>query len=272
MTYLRAHVADIEIDAVIKKMNVLILSETHMQNEETFDIPNFNFVASFKRPQYPAAGVAIYQNSDDSMHRMCTSHMDVHARFSKVFGATVSDIGDICICRCNSENGQSIIMVAVYISPGKSMRVIQDFLYENLMIYTKEGSELLEKKVGKRFDNLPMILSGDFNINFADDKNLPLIEFLNKEFRLTMSNDRNLSTTRYKTTIDAVFTRYLDRFESKLFISYFSYHKPIISVLEYGDNNDSDNTARITEIMDEDDANASNDVKIDENNVQNETD
>jgi hypothetical protein len=88
------------------------------------------------------------------------------------------------------------------------------------------------------------------HINFADDKNLPLIEFLNKEFQLTMSNDRHLSTTRYKTTIDAVFPRYLHRFESKLFVSYFSYHKPIVSVFEYDDNKDNNNNERIVEIMD----------------------
>ncbi|GFS61783.1 hypothetical protein TNCV_4345031 [Trichonephila clavipes] len=61
------------------------------------------------------------------------------------------------------------------------------------MIYTKEGSELLEKRFGEKFDDIPMILSGDFNINFADDKNLSLIEFLNETLGLTMSNDRKLS-------------------------------------------------------------------------------
>uniref|UniRef100_A0A0K8TMU8 Endonuclease/exonuclease/phosphatase domain-containing protein n=1 Tax=Tabanus bromius TaxID=304241 RepID=A0A0K8TMU8_TABBR len=96
-----------------------------------------------------------------------------------------------------------------------------------------------------------MILSGDFNTNFAeDDKNQLLIEFLNNEFGLTMSNDRNLSTTKYKTTIDAVFIRHLNRFESKLFVSYFSYHKPIVSVLEIGDDDaGNDDGERVVEIM-----------------------
>lgn len=184
------------------------------------------------------------------MH-VCTSHMTAHARFTNFFGTNISDIGDICVCRCQSENGQFIIMIAIYISPGKSMKDIQQFLYENLMIYSKEGSALLEKKFGTKLYDKPMILSGDFNINFADDKNLPLIEFLNEEFGLTMSNDRLTSTTRYKSTIDAVFTRHLDGFESKLFVSYYSYHKPIISVLECIDK-DNDNNAKILEITDED--------------------
>ncbi|KAK0074197.1 hypothetical protein PV325_008649 [Microctonus aethiopoides] len=75
-----------------------------------------------------------------------------------------------------------------------------------------------------------MVLSGDFNINFADDKNLPLIEFLNEEFGLRI------------------------------------YHKPIVSFLEY-DDDDDDNHARIVEIVDEDDANNSNIVEINGSNV-----
>lgn len=69
---------------------------------------------------------------------------------------------------------------------------------------------------------------------------------------VTMSNDRNLSTTKYKTTIDAVFIRHLNRFESKLFVSYFSYHKPIVSVLEIGDDSSgNDDGEKVVEIMDE---------------------
>ncbi|KAF0702935.1 trimethylguanosine synthase-like, partial [Aphis craccivora] len=83
-----------------------------------------------------------------------------------------------------------------------------------------------------------------------NDKNLPLLKFFKNEFGLNMSNDCNLSTTRYKTTIDAVFTRYLNKFESKLFVSYFSYHKPIVSVLEIGDDAGSDDGARVGEMMD----------------------
>jgi hypothetical protein len=43
-----------------------------------------------------------------------------------------------------------------------------------------------------------------------------------------MSNDPKKSTTKYRTTTDGVFKRYLNRFESKIFISYFSYHKLVV--------------------------------------------
>ncbi|KAK0073138.1 hypothetical protein PV325_010214 [Microctonus aethiopoides] len=101
-----------------------------------------------------------------------------------MFNATVSDIGDMCISRFHSGDNQFIIMVAVYNSPNNA-----------------------SKKIGKSFDDLPMILSGDFNINFADDKN------------------RNLRTT---------------------------YHKPILSVLEIGDDDaGNDDGKRVVENMNE---------------------
>ncbi|CAI6352830.1 unnamed protein product [Macrosiphum euphorbiae] len=165
-----------------------------MGNDEKIDIPNFNFVASFRRNNRPAGGVAIYQNTA-TVH-YCTNYMDVHAKYATMFNTSTSDIGDMCISRCHCGDNQFIIMVAVYISPNNSLRAIRDFFYENLFIYSHGASALLHQKIGKRFDDLPMILSGDFNINFADDKNLPLFEFFKNEFGLNMSNDRNLSTTR----------------------------------------------------------------------------
>ena len=49
---------------------------------------------------------------------------------------------------------------------------------------------------------------------------------------LDMSNDPNEKTTKYETTIEAVFCRYLGNFQLKVFISYFNYYKPIVSFLE----------------------------------------
>ncbi|GFX37497.1 uncharacterized protein TNCV_4899271 [Trichonephila clavipes] len=231
---LHAHVTDLKNEAIVKKSNVLLLSETRMKNEEPIHIPDFNFVASYKRPEVPAAGVAIYQHTQDTSH-IVTSYMDIHTKFTRGIGVNVSDIGEICVARCNSENGQYILMVAVYISPEKSMQQIEQFLFENLMIYTKEGSELLEKRFGEKFDAIPMILSGDFNINFADDKNLSLIEFLNETLGLTMSNDRKVSTTNY--------------------------HKPIVSFLEYNEMIERTDNLSIVEINDGNDVNNENNVQ-----------
>lgn len=46
---------------------------------------------------------------------------------------------------------------------------------------------------------------------------------------MTMNNDPLQSTTRYGTTLYAVFSGFIDTLESKTFILYYSYHKPIVS-------------------------------------------
>ncbi|KAF0742243.1 Uncharacterized protein FWK35_00028760 [Aphis craccivora] len=46
-----------------------------------------------------------------------------------------------------------------------------------------------------------------------------------------MSNDQYTSLTKSGTTIDAVFSLYLDTIESRMYVLYFSYHKPIMSTV-----------------------------------------
>lgn len=48
--------------------------------------------------------------------------------------------------------------------------------------------------------------------------------FLEKQFNLKLNTSRNKSITMSIITIDAVFSRYLDNLQSKIFVSYFNYH------------------------------------------------
>jgi endonuclease/exonuclease/phosphatase (EEP) superfamily protein YafD len=85
--------------------------------------------------------------------------------------------------------------------------------------------------------NLIIILSGDFNANFADERAQRLITFLKDKFQLHMTNDPQHSATNYGTTLDAVFSRFIEKMELERVISYFSYHKPIVSlIVEYNEN------------------------------------
>jgi hypothetical protein len=47
-----------------------------------------------------------------------------------------------------------------------------------------------------------------------------------------MNNDPMTPVTRSETTNDAIFTRYLPNVQSRTYISYFSYHRPIISLFQ----------------------------------------
>jgi hypothetical protein len=89
--------------------------------------------------------------------------------------------------------------------------------------YTVEGSALVDSDL----DKIPMILSGDFNANFASAESQPLIEFLQVKLQLNMTNDPREATTRSGATIDAVFTRFLNNFQSKIFISYSVITNPL---------------------------------------------
>ena len=79
---------------------------------------------------------------------------------------------------------------------------------------------------------MPMILSGHFNVNFASNDSELLINFLREDLNLNMNNNPNEPTTKYRTTIDATFQRYLDTLQSKSLFTYFSYHKAIVLFLE----------------------------------------
>ena len=94
------------------------------------------------------------------------------------------------------------------------------------MAYTEAGSKILNKKNHE----IPMIIAGDFNVNFANQESLPLIHFLRDALNLEMVNDRTVSTTKHGTTIHAVFARFIDNLSPNIYVSHFSYHMPIVTV------------------------------------------
>ncbi|GFY28350.1 uncharacterized protein TNCV_4396821 [Trichonephila clavipes] len=78
----------------------------------------------------------------------------------------------------------------------------------------------------------------DFQERFVDnplEEAKSLVEFLKRILNFIIHTDARQGTTRHGTTIDAVFSRFLDRRQSRIFISYFSYHKFIVSFLENDD-------------------------------------
>ena len=105
---------------------------------------------------------------------------------------------------------------------------------KNIVREKKYESGTLSRN-NKSLCNIPLVLAGDFNINFSNEKSKPLLQFLLDEFDLRINNDPAESTTRYNTTIDAVFSRHLHKIESKTYVSYFSYHKPIITTIDCTD-------------------------------------
>lgn len=151
--------------------------------------------------------------------------MDITYRQTAGIGVAIQDVGDICAAECVLPNGQTLLSVVIYISPNQSVQNIIDFIHFVLLPFSVGGAALLEKD----YDLMPMIMSGDFDINFDTPAADPLITFRKDKFQLELNSDRNVATTQSGTVINAVFQRFLNTLESSVYVSYFCYHKPIVS-------------------------------------------
>lgn len=155
-----------------------------------------------------------------------------------------TSIGDMCASHVKLEDGSELMIIIVYIFPNKKKKNdIISFLHERLFPYSHRGS--ITFKTNK--DELPFILAEGFNVNFAKDESTPLIKFLQEEFQSKINDNPREPTTRYGTTIDAVFIRYLDNVMPNTFVTYFSYHRPIVIVIP---SSEATSNVTITEVTD----------------------
>ena len=88
-------------DSITQRSTTILLSETWMNNEEDFEVPNFHCVAKFKIPDCRAAVVAIFKHNRDTS-TIVTSDMYVAIRYLQSHGFHVSSIGEICIAKCTA--------------------------------------------------------------------------------------------------------------------------------------------------------------------------
>ncbi|GFV62021.1 uncharacterized protein TNCV_4108241 [Trichonephila clavipes] len=91
-----------------------------MKNEGPLDIPNFNLVVSYKRPEVPAAGVTIYHNTQDTSH-FIISRMGIHTKFTRNIGVNVSDSSDASLWGENWASKLFVTIGIVYIVPQKEV-------------------------------------------------------------------------------------------------------------------------------------------------------
>lgn len=60
-----------------------------------------------------------------------------------------------------------------------------------------------------------------------------------------MNNNRSEATTKGGTKIDSIFSRYINNITSNILVSYFNYHKPIITIIKSDKNVDNNSTVEI---------------------------
>ena len=54
---------------------------------------------------------------------------------------------------------------------------------------------------------------------------------MKETFNMDIKSNPSLATTKGNSCIDAIFTRHLDKIDCKNYVSYFSYHNPILSIV-----------------------------------------
>ena len=225
---LKAHAPDLE-DSITQKFSVLLLCETWLSNEETVNMKNFIVISQYKRPNKRAGGVAIFKNNECTS--IVTPRMDVLASRSQLMNSeSNADIGDICAAEYQLNNCK-ILLISVYISPNTPISDIIENLHRILLQYTPDSSRLINDSINLQM--IPILLCGDFNVNFSSENAQPLLDFMEEKLLLRLVNPRNEGTTRYGTTLDAIFARHIENIQSMLYISYCSYHKPILATLDF---------------------------------------
>ena len=203
-------------DQVTQRANILIPSETWLENEQEHIIPNFNCIVKYIPPNVRGGGVAIYHNTNDRSN-VVTPHMEINIRELTSLSINVSPVGELCAAKCRSENGRKILIMAIHMCVNQTITDIINFIHKQLLAYTPLDLAVLRKN----YDKMPMILSGDFNVHLANNDSVPLVDFLRENLQLKMNNNPN-EPTRYGTTIDPTFQRYLDTLESRSPFTYFS--------------------------------------------------
>ena len=87
-------------------------------------------------------------------------------------------------------------------------------------------------------------MAEDFNMDFmgpdseSSNKYRGLINFLKSTYGITIENNVKIGTTRHGSGLDAIFSRNIKQIVSKIYCFYFSYHRPIVSIIQNYTEND----------------------------------
>jgi hypothetical protein len=79
-------------------------------------------------------------------------------------------------------------------------------------------------------NTIPIILAGYFNIDLKKKENETFVTYMEETFGLKLMSNPQCSTTRSKSCIDMVFARNVDKLKCADYITYFSYHRPVLSI------------------------------------------
>lgn len=232
---LSCHVQDITTDFVIPLCGLLALSETWLSDPECdkFRLPSYNLITRCKRDNgNMAGGVAIYEHERDlqvlrSEHRPLI-HINEERTGLDEIKVCSNDIGDICKAE-TTVDGKRVLLVATYLSNGTTLRDKMKFFEKFLLPYSIKLKGLFMFIDDLKLYDVPIVLCGDFNINFRSEEGQQFLRFMTETFGCTLNNSVDVSTTRNMTCVDGIFTRNIPKAQTIAYDSYFSHHRPMLT-------------------------------------------
>jgi endonuclease/exonuclease/phosphatase (EEP) superfamily protein YafD len=96
--------------------------------------------------------------------------------------------------------------------------------------FSPKFTEVFSITAEEGHNTILIILAGDFNIDLKKNENETFVTYMEETFGLKLMSNPQCSTTRCKSCIDMVFARNVDNLQCANYITYFSYHRPILSI------------------------------------------
>jgi hypothetical protein len=126
-------------------------------------------------------------------------------------------------------NGEKVLIVTLYLSNNTPIDDCKRFVLIHFGTFTPKFSEEYSIMPEEGHSTIPIILAGDFSIDLKKE-NETFVTYMDETFGLKLMSNPQCSTTRSKSCIDMVFARNVDNLKCANYITYFSYHRPILSV------------------------------------------
>jgi endonuclease/exonuclease/phosphatase family metal-dependent hydrolase len=127
-------------------------------------------------------------------------------------------------------NGEKVLIVTLYLSNNTPIDGCKKFVLIHLGTFAPKFSEEYSIVPEEGLNTIPIILAGDFNIEVKKKENETFVTDMEEIFGLKLMSNPQCSTTRSKSCIDMVFAINVDNLKCANYITYFSYHRPILSV------------------------------------------
>lgn len=159
-----------------------------------------------------AGGVAIYQK--ESLSPAVSHTIEKVSELHDPILLESDSYGDVCAAKIAVDE-HTIILFCVYVSPNTTLKHVKAFMARNLFHHL----------------NAPIIVTGDFNVDIAKEENISFVQFMKDALGLDLVSNPRQPTTLGGTCIDLIFARKTPDLPTKLFVTYFSYHRPMFTLL-----------------------------------------